>query len=1319
MFAHQLIKYLILLGLISSCDEFKEFKGGGFGSINGGDIGNTSSLVTISGRVMSTATFNSFESQALSAQNLMAFRSALQSIAKSYSQPSPLITTYAGVDSNDCSGAIWTMSYVGEGASVVKSGTAAIDGSFEVPSVPEGKEGLMIFECGTSNQKCLVKGGDESVSCNSIADGVVGALEVSLGKELTHAEFKDKTVSKVASSIVEGSNSDSADAETLKSAVSTCKAISNEPARKTCYKNSIMSSGQSANFEVVKTLAQDWDVPRLFNFLVGSMGISIEIDNFIYGALGELMDEIFQNTFISQTKNFIKELIDNPDYVGGNSANGEQTVKIACVFDYVKPGRGGSTSFKAELDNDGLPHCAIETALRQFTGIQDNQHPNNQKLLDFLSVVQNSSGHDDNFYQVGIAGPADCESENRWNIAGNFCLRVPKIFIKSKLLEPDRNDPEGIFGKYKWEDENKANLVKPSSAIDVVAMNMVATSNSVSPSDYRYECFKFVGGGPEIKNTPACKDWIADQLSPKKTEFRGLIGVYMFLTDPATYKLAQTKLSLNDIHNVFTKNQFLNSKLLANSSGTYGEVKFILPKSGGGTQDLWLPPVLDVNTGLHPFVPNLFLRQMGQNGGRSLPDLTYTVDDAVQMNSKGDLSGSQFFNLTFGPFLNIPTTSQIQSFVQYESRHQPWNPFGDQYYDIPGVEINVSGLNKKFPIYCRLLNRDRLDNNSNPIPMVKELNPSSLIECLSNPTTAGVSAGTEEGDYNYVSTFNYPFVLQSRGFQGDSMGQLFTLIDRKSGQQVRVGGSEIMILQAHAGNSSIMVNGSCPQGFSDNLTSDAPIVKAQFTYGTGSFARSEIVSAYCLNFTGIMVSDTNTIPYTQGKVSVSQNGTSRTMPSLAGRLTSSSSFDLEEVCLFASSFTFEPLQNSPKYGITFTAGATANVTSSYTISYNTNQGPKSSSGNKIITALLGTSDFIDFCDETHSGTSKYSLSPAWDNTNRDVLSPSRDDVPIQIINSSNTLIQGFYISLGAIEGHYPTPILKVANSTGRTWFHNTKLLNKKYNAKFDPFCDDRNNNGKCDCYDQNLNIKAGQCNLGDFAAEPTLSRPPYWKNQDNSSQFVSFFNSYGGKSGADLAPLNGQYFNTNNLHMRLEDIMFCQYLKTGETTYRRPTMYIWGNFANLNFPGCPNSSGNIIAFNDITDPLKAWHPTTGPNRGGGPVRIIRPREMNNSYAIAYPRKFTTILNYATKSIGQGVTIDPTKKLFSFDEAVALIEIRRMLQPKLDEIYDSNLVYNQAGNPLDGVSPSFISINTDPNSDQMDTPSAVFLGLTNPALLSAP
>ena len=1319
MLRHQLTVFLILLFLMSSCKEFKNYESGGFGSINGGAIGNSSSLVTISGRVMSTATFNSFESQSLGAEGLTAFRTTLQSIANSSSHPTPLITTYAGVDSNDCSGARWTMSYVGGGGSSLKSGTAAVDGTFEVPSVPQGKEGLMIFYCGSSTQKCLVKGGDESVSCNSIADGVVGALESTLGKDLTNVEFAEKTVSKVASAIVEASNSDSADAETLKNAVSNCKIISNEANRKNCYKNSIMSSGQSANFEVVKTLAQDWNVPRLFNFLVGSMGISIEIDNFIYTPLGEQMDIIFETNFILKTKEFIQDLINNPEYVLGDSTKGEQTVKIECIFDYVKPGRGGSTSFKPEIDNAGIPHCATETPLRQFTGIQSGA-ANDGKLLAFLSAIQNSSGNSDTFYQLGSGTPEQCNSNDRWNIPGNFCLRIPKIFIKSKLLEPDRNDPEGTFGTFKWEDENKASLVKPSSAVQAKADQMVNTSNSVASSDPLYQCFTFGAGAPVINNTPACKSWVAAQLAPLKTEFRGLIGVYMFLTNPSTYGLNQNKLSLNDIHAVFTKQQFLNSKLLVNSSGAFGEVKFLLEKLEGGMQDIWLPPVLDVNSSTHPFVPNLFLRQPGQNGGRFLLENT-DILEAIQMNTNGDLSGSRFFNLTFGPFLNIPTTSQIKSFVQYESRHQPWNPFGDQYYDIPAVQINVGGPNKKFPIYCRLLNRHRLDSNNNPIPMVKQLNPSTLIECLANPTSAGVSSGSSEGDYNYSSAnFSYPFILQSRGFQGDTIGQLFTLIDRKSGQQVRVGGSEIMVLQAHSGNTSIMVQGSCGDGFNEpTLTSEAPLIKAQFTYGTGSFARSEIVSAYCLNFSSIQISDNNTIPYTEGSVSVSMNGNSWTTPALGGRLTTSSSFDLKQVCLFASTFSFSQTKNSNKYTTGFATTPTATITSSYSITYNTNQGPQNNTGNELITALSSPADFVDFCDQSHPGTTKYYLSPSWDNTARNVTLPTRGDVPFQIINSNNTLIQGVYISLGALEDHYPTPTLKVANSAGRTWFHNTKLLNKKYNAKFDPYCDDRNNNGKCDCNTQDGSIKSGQCNLGDFAAEPTLSRPPYWKNQDNASQFLSFFNSYGGKSGAELAPLNGQYFQTNNLHMRLEDIMFCQYRKTNETTYRRPTQYIWGNFANTHFPGCPNASGEILNFDEITDSPKTWHPTEGPSHGGGPVRIIRPREMNNSFSIAYPKKFTTILNYATKSIGQGVKIDPTKKLFSFDEAVALIEIRRMLQPQLDEVYDSKLVYNEDQQPLDGVSPGFISVSMDPDSDRMDTPSAVFLGLTRPSLLTAP
>ena len=111
--------------------------------------------------------------------------------------------------------------------------------------------------------------------------------------------------------------------------------------------------------------------------------------------------------------------------------------------------------------------------------------------------------------------------------------------------------------------------------------------------------------------------------------------------------------------------------------------------------------------------------------------------------------------------------------------------------------------------------------------------------------------------------------------------------------------------------------------------------------------------------------------------------------------------------------------------------------------------------------------------------------------------------------------------------------------------------------------------------------------------------------------------------------------------------------------------------------------------------------------------MINPKPMKNAYDVAYPKKFMTLLNYATKSIGQGVTIDPDEDLFSFDEALALIEMRKMLPPGINTI--------SASDPMGNIkNPSLIYYQMNQGVEEpQDQISALFFGLTKPVVLAAP
>ena len=65
---------------------------------------------------------------------------------------------------------------------------------------------------------------------------------------------------------------------------------------------------------------------------------------------------------------------------------------------------------------------------------------------------------------------------------------------------------------------------------------------------------------------------------------------------------------------------------------------------------------------------------------------------------------------------------------------------------------------------------------------------------------------------------------------------------------------------------------------------------------------------------------------------------------------------------------------------------------------------------------------------------------------------------------------------------------------------------------------------------------------------------------------------------------------------------------------------------------------------------------------------FNPKPMNNAYDIERPNTMTGLINFATKTIGQGVQISPTAKIFSFDEALALIALRYEFPPENFAVY---------------------------------------------------
>jgi len=289
-------------------------------------------------------------------------------------------------------------------------------------------------------------------------------------------------------------------------------------------------------------------------------------------------------------------------------------------------------------------------------------------------------------------------------------------------------------------------------------------------------------------------------------------------------------------------------------------------------------------------------------------------------------------------------------------------------------------------------------------------------------------------------------------------------------------------------------------------------------------------------------------------------------------------------------------------------------------------------------------------------------------------------------------------------GSAPTPCIAVAPPSAESPIFGVQLANQRWKAKFDPFCDDLNDNGYCDCYAAGTTTlkEPSQCTLEDDSAEPTLSQAPYWLESPQASAFGALFNNLGGKRGGQFASalgqtFNGQYINNNQLFMDINNVFQCAYRKSGESHFRKPLLISWSNFDDP-MVGCPASEGAATVTQGV-------------------VRLIKPVAANNTYAINRPNTLIKMINYATKTIGQGIKIGADEKVFTFDEALALVALRGLMPIVGEPVYAPG-ASSPSGTVLKGVVPTFrrVHLPTDNGGKELDISSAVLRAITRPGEL---
>lgn len=1145
----------------------------------------------------------------------------------------------------DCTTGTWSMAYIGEGGDEVSSGSVT-DGQFTIEDIPVGKEAVITFSCDGGELRCFGKSGD-FLTCNLVADGVVGAFESVLGVLITDTSFAGKTISKVASAIVEASKNDTSASDAFKLAINSCKSNSaDEDTLKTCYKEAIQASPFAGTFKMLQALAGNWTIEGLFTLLADTLGFQLAIDSFIYSEFATQMDTWFDTDFVAETRSFLEDIVAD-QLAGGDS----YVVKVECRMWFSKYRSGGQFKYEpviVTVDGFDQPSCKNDAAL-EANGLS------NANITAIYSAIDSG-----NYNQIQLGGVA-CNTPNGWDNASYFCASIPSLMITSKYVEPNRNDLTGE----KRSDNNERRL-------DMIMLFDEAKESMMTVfQDAPDGCItgQMEQDGPPPINTSdaSCVSYFQSAFAPMKKYFSGMMGLYMYLTNPSDYTTGgTTKLSLNDIHTIFTHEDFLSTKLTSWAPGYSGTS--IQVDMGEESHNTWVPPVMayDSDSGLYTMQEIFRWDNVG----------SATADEVRAAIANSTLPYTQ----TFSMFENIPTSDEIQSFVFGSSHHEEWNPYGSKYFWAP------AGNTYSLPIFCKMT-----DVTSGK-PVEKELSDQVLISCLNETDTdSQVTIGDETGEYNVPDDFDYPYVLVQRGWQGDDKGRIFALADRRTGEPIRPGEKEVMILELSAGNGdSCTANGDAGE-----------LTTASIRWGWGEDASEQSFKVWCMDFTDYAQVGVYSI-YWGGEIELTmKNGDGSTFSWKNGqagaRKVGDNTNSVLPICYFAPTSHFTTDANGQ---VSLDGGDGGVIDGSGEI---TNTG----------TAI------VDYCNETHANTSTYNIimmGGSWgEGAFADLaayLYDSQNGKILQFQNWSNATpnYESLLISIkvplmeSEIAEAQGSGTYYVAPHAAPSWLPNIQVLNQKHNAKFDPYCDDVTGpegtpNGKCDCYEAGTTTfkDPDQCSLEDDAAEPTLSQLPYCSNCNNSQDYEEFFADFGGKSGAELVddqddPLNGQYLNDNQLWMPIEEVFQCKYLVDGETTYRKPTAIPWNDFTQ-NSPVCPDSNG---VLDDVV---------------GGAMRIINPKPMKNAYDIERPNRMVNLINYATKTIGQGVTVDPTEKLFSFDEALSFIALRYAFPPENFHVYEPGTTTASDEAEIKGAFPFYQPVRT--GDRWIDEASAVLRGLIAP------
>ncbi|MBU3916755.1 hypothetical protein KKA14_14585, partial [bacterium] len=303
-------------------------------------------------------------------------------------------------------------------------------------------------------------------------------------------------------------------------------------------------------------------------------------------------------------------------------------------------------------------------------------------------------------------------------------------------------------------------------------------------------------------------------------------------------------------------------------------------------------------------------------------------------------------------------------------------------------------------------------------------------------------------------------------------------------------------------------------------------------------------------------------------------------------------------------------------------------------------------GGRVIAPIsIGIGRLVDCFNVPAEETNYYFLAPQWgaDTSSDQMYRLMKDD---QTWMWSDASPDNSLVSLPSLVAAEADEAFSIGPETANRYMNYFKIANLGHDAKFDPYCDDANGNGECDCKDLDGDKS---CTLADEFTENTISEPPIWPGDNNASVIMDMLQTCGNKTGGSLAyclkgiglPSN-TYFNQSIFECAENASRKIQWIDvTGMLAYG-------GGDADYG-QGCSDVSADNYM---------------------GSLRLKNLIKRNNAYSIERPNKLMKLISTATATVGTGNPLASTAEVFNFQEALALVFLRLNL-PVYSSVKDAS------------------------------------------------